>query len=271
MKNERDIIQDYFNGRLSDAEKMQFEQSLQANPNLSEEFNSEKLYRDLFKQIGSQDLKAQMSGIKLNPNNFRNKIITAAALVLLASGVTLFWINQRNHNNSVPIIQNNTSETEKPTEAPIANNTISNKTETTKSSTEVEKRKTTTLADLQPKTQTTIKSKSSDLDESTPQEFDISDENTSNNSAESLKGINKIDVVVEKGSENELMYKFVDSKLFLLGNFNKQYEIVHLGTQEIYLKYNNSYYYIRKNIETPTKLEKVTNQNLIKKIASALN
>jgi hypothetical protein len=58
--------------------------------------------------------------------------------------------------------------------------------------------------------------------------------------------------------------------LFLIGKFTKKYEIIAVKSDEMYLSYNGNFYYLRNNVETSTKLEKVTNIALLKTLNNQL-
>jgi hypothetical protein len=77
-------------------------------------------------------------------------------------------------------------------------------------------------------------------------------------------------VEVVKSKKHKFHYRYFDTKLFLYGNFDSNtYDILELNTsngQSLYLKYENKYFSLEQNKTEISKLEQVSDADILKKL-----
>jgi len=271
-----DLINSYINGKLSAEEAKSLESALNQDESLRNLLEQETLMKDAVSRYRTIELKARMNNIKVT-SGVSNYLKIAASLMIMggviSGGYYYKSISSHNNNNLANNQQSNLSVENKPTIKD--QNTKEVISETLKkeevSTHENSADKKMSVKKQNANTNNSISSPSvEDIDAASPSDFNDS-ENKSVNS-DNTGSINgpKTDISIELNNSEELRYKNFNSKLFLIGKFTKKYEIIAVKSDEMYLSYNGNFYYLRNNVETSTKLEKVTNIALLKTLNNQL-
>ncbi len=271
-----DLINSYINGKLSTEETKNLESALNHDESLRSLLEQETLMKDAVSRYRTIELKARMNNIKVT-SGISNYLKIAASLMIMGGviggGYYYKSISSQNNSNLANNQQSNLSVVNKPTTND--QNTKEVVSETSKKQ-EVNSRENNADKKMSVKKQGTNANSSisspsvQDIDVASPSDFNDSENKSANN--ENTGSINslKTDVAIELNNSDELRYKNFNSKLFLIGKFTKKYEIIAVKSDEMYLSYNGNFYYLRNNVETSTKLDKVTNIGLLKTLNNQL-
>lgn len=271
-----DLINSYINGKLSAEETKNLESALNHDESLRSLLEQETLMKDAVSRYRTIELKARMNNIKVT-SGISNYLKIAASLMIMGGviggGYYYKSISSQNNSNLANNQQSNLSVVNKPTTND--QNTKEVVSETSKKQ-EVNSRENNADKKMSVKKQGTNANSSisspsvQDIDVASPSDFNDSENKSANN--ENTGSINslKTDVAIELNNSDELRYKNFNSKLFLIGKFTKKYEIIAVKSDEMYLSYNGNFYYLRNNVETSTKLEKVTNIGMLKTLNNQL-
>lgn len=267
-----DIINNYLNGKLSPDEIRSLEQAMANNPELKDLLNQETLLKEAISNYRSMELKGQMNAINVSSSGISNYLRLVAGLAIFggisAVGGYYLWQNKTNDNAKNVSVNRNTEivkNTESKNTPIIASESIKN----TASKTKPEKQgyvKQSEQQNLKNISNQEPQAKEHDIETSGPSDFNSEVEES--NVGKQFQNINlsNIEVFEEKTNSKELKYRHSNSKLYLSGNFTKKYIIVAVKADELYLSYNNNFYYIRNNVQTYKPLEKVENKGLCTKL-----
>lgn len=271
-----DLINSYINGKLSAEEAKSLESALNQDESLRNLLEQETLMKDAVSRYRTIELKARMNNIKIT-SGVSNYLKIAASLMIMGGviggGYYYKSINSENNNNLANNQQSNLSVVNKPT---IKNQNTKEVISETLKKEEVSTHENSVDKKMSVKKQnannnSNISSPSvEDIDAASPSDFNDSENKSAN--SDNTGSINgpKTDIAIELNNSEELRYKNFNSKLFLIGKFTKKYEIIAVKSDEMYLSYNGNFYYLRNNVETSTKLEKVTNIALLKTLNNQL-
>lgn len=271
-----DLINSYINGKLSAEEAKSLESALNQDESLRNLLEQETLMKDAVSRYRTIELKARMNNIKIT-SGVSNYLKIAASLMIMGGviggGYYYKSINSENNNNLANNQQSNLSVVNKPT---IKNQNTKEVISETLKKEEVSTHENSADKKMSVKKQnannnSNISSPSvEDIDAASPSDFNDSENKSAN--SDNTGSINgpKTDIAIELNNSEELRYKNFNSKLFLIGKFTKKYEIIAVKSDEMYLSYNGNFYYLRNNVETSTKLEKVTNVALLKTLNNQL-
>lgn len=271
-----DLINSYINGKLSAEEAKSLESALNQDESLRNLLEQETLMKDAVSRYRTIELKARMNNIKIT-SGVSNYLKIAASLMIMGGviggGYYYKSINSENNNNLANNQQSNLSVVNKPT---IKDQNTKEVISVTLKKEEVSTHENSADKKMSVKKQnannnSNISSPSvEDIDAASPSDFNDSENKSAN--SDNTGSINgpKTDIAIELNNSEELRYKNFNSKLFLIGKFTKKYEIIAVKSDEMYLSYNGNFYYLRNNVETSTKLEKVTNIALLKTLNNQL-
>lgn len=271
-----DLINSYINGKLSAEEAKSLESALNQDESLRNLLEQETLMKDAVSRYRTIELKARMNNIKIT-SGVSNYLKIAASLMIMGGviggGYYYKSINSENNNNLANNQQSNLSVVNKPTiKDQNTKEVISETLKKEKVSThENSADKKMSVKKQNANNNSNISSPSvEDIDAASPSDFNDSENKSAN--SDNTGSINgpKTDIAIELNNSEELRYKNFNSKLFLIGKFTKKYEIIAVKSDEMYLSYNGNFYYLRNNVETSTKLEKVTNVALLKTLNNQL-
>jgi len=265
-------IDNYLTGNLSPIESTQFESELASNVALQEEVEFQSEIIDSIKEYKRLELKSRLNKIKVSTKSkwFGKIAITGIAASVTIATIGLFYyeytkfdINPIYTARDKQIISNYEEYTH--TEPEVLNLNTEEQVEVREEfSPIIEEEKTIDLTD--------VSAPNLSINDSEDREL-------TNNPLETIEDLESVSILSSGGANVEIefkkgkkiAYKFFDQKLFLFGKFNKSspYEVIEIKTQfgkEFYLKFDNSYYTIKKGVVDKTPLIKIDNNRLIKKL-----
>ncbi len=296
MADERDfeLLDDYITNRLSEQDRPAFEQKLQADPDLQNEFMLQKRLVKGVKDARVAELKSMLDNIPVSATGpektLASKIALGTALSFLIATAAYWYFNQDKIQIAHP-------------EAPAEELTIREKPVTPKSEpkTEVESETAETQIVETDKNQTSAGTEHSKPTQakkpaplSAPLEktsedrsqvkepvldvFDPANEENQNEAAvkkenQQVFSPNNSSLIVETDTENRrytFHYQFKDGKLFLYGPFQKNlYEIMEFFSDEkrtVFLYYKDNYYLLEERDYKIKPLTTITDSSLLKKL-----
>jgi len=271
-----DLINSYINGKLSAEEAKSLESALNQDESLRNLLEQETLMKDAVSRYRNIELKARMNNIKIT-SGVSNYLKIAASLMIMGGviGGGYYYKSISTHDNkdSANTHQSNLSVVNKPTTKDQDTKEVVSET-SKKQEVQVHENyadKKMSVKKQGANTNSNISSPSvQDIDVASPSDFnDSGNKSINNDNTGSIKSP-KTDISIELNNSEELRYKNFNSKLFLIGKFTKKYEIIAVKSDEMYLSYNGNFYYLRNNVEASTKLEKVTNVELLKTLNNQL-
>ncbi len=263
MATEKDLelLDDYLSNRLEGTDKQAFEQKLEADPNLRQEFEFQQNLVEGVRNKRAAELKAMLNNIPVaSVQVSQSAVLTKVVLVLLTVGVVgtgLYFYLVDEPVEEVPLSeQTQPEQNDQPlTETPQQVERDS------KSEPEPERivSESTTQA---PKTPATVREK---LDATAQRERDL------------VKVVSKTfvtsstEVLTTAGNDAfNFHYAFKNKKLVLYGTFEpNQYQILEFITADehiYFLNYKSSYYLLDALSNTPTPLVPVKDGQLLKRL-----
>jgi hypothetical protein len=293
--NNSDLISAYFDGSMSNAEKLEFENLLNQDPILRGEFEFQEDIVNGLKEFRKGELKARLGAIDVTPGLFSQlmnvkvaaSIITASILTIttfyflnssdqsdgelqyvvhLEDGITLPSLEiPRKPNATTAIVETNQIIPEEKVSTSIK---VRNVKETGKPINNLPESSQKTIAEAKSPElkKPVVYSEFDDTDIVGPSDKSPVFSKAENNLAKSKS---TIEIETKTETKYALHYKYFSNKLFLYGDFkNAPYEILELNTdndKKLYLFHNDTYFYIRKN-EKITPLEAITTPKLIKEL-----
>lgn len=263
-----ELINNYINGKLNLDEKESLEAALRQDENLRNLLEQERLVKEAVTQHRTLQLKARMDAVSVG-SSVSNYVRIAASLLILGgiSAGGYYYYNTLQNNKIEPTP--NLGSLNKPTikEAPeqIAKpqpvaKPMSKSSETKpKADAPKEAFKHSNSNDLNPSVH------QEDIDIASPSDFNSHENKSSDNDnlATPIKTL-KTDVAIELNDSEDLKYRNFNSKLYLIGKFDKKYEIIELKSNRLYLNYDGVFYYLRSNVQTSSDLERVKDPILLK-------
>ena len=293
-KNYFELIEPYLEGSMAESDKIVFENQLSKDPLLNNEYILQKDIIHSIQEVRRTELKSRLDKINVSAGQGFNtmKVLTAAAVTALV-GFGIYYLVNSNSGEGDNMAQAdntpvNVEELDTDTVDPITNVETDNDVATT-----------TDLADevvdvidesvedkvepiVEEATTDNVKDVASEEIEITPptivedKDEEISEvtENIDLDNVESneLADASAPDMEVKniKDSKHEFHYQFYSSKLFLYGDFKGiPYEILELNSSEgvsVYMFYDNNFYIINQDQVEITALQKISDNNLIKKL-----
>ena len=275
----------YLTNKLSPIESTQFESEIASDPVLSEEVNFQKDIINSIKSNRQLELKSRLQGIEVSSKSkwFSKSFLggVAAATILGTAGF-IYYQYTKNDDNPHRIAENESTVLEfTPKTISTEENQLSLHDETTNDITSNDIQATSNTVEDENNTETEsinyndINVPEIELNANSENEISTNSLATIDNleSVEIMKGGGASEINIEFYSPNakKLAYKFYDQKLYLFGKFNTKnpYEVIEINTKfgkEFYLKFDKSYYTIKKGIVDKTPLIKVENSQLIEKL-----
>ena len=289
-KRDFELLDDYITNRLSEQDRSAFEQKLQADPDLQNEFMLQERLVKGIKDARVAELKSILNNIPVSTTGpektLASKIALGTALLFLIAAAAYWYFNQDKIQIAKP-------------EAPAEERTIGEKPVTPKSETETETVETQTVeTDKNQTSAGTEHSKPSQAKKpaplSAPQKktsedrsqvkeplldvFDPATEESQNEAGlkkenQQVFSPNNSSLIVETDTENRrytFHYQFKDGKLFLYGPFQKNlYEIMEFFSDEkrtVFLYYKDNYYLLEERDYKIRPLTTITDPSLLKKL-----
>lgn len=269
-------IEAYILNKMDSGQKAAFEQLLAQDPLVNQEFEIQKDIIKTIQDTRKSELKARLNKIEVNGSGWSNAAKVAASLLLISSiGAGAYFFNNPNSKPDGKSIEitNETSNTVKT----ITPSTTTVEVENTIPQTEpvseklVKSEKLAPIAVQSPKaTPTPVATTPVNIPQISDNfaDADNLDKSISLPNATIAKTVDtkaKLDVslIDEAG---EIAYQYYNNKLFLFGKFSAgKYEILELNNaskKEMYLYFNNQYYYLNPNTFDKIQLESIKNQEI---------
>jgi hypothetical protein len=274
-----EIIDSYLTGRMSDAERAELEQKINADPNLKSEFAFEKAVVEGIQKARAAQLKSMLAQVPITSATIGSGT-TAASLLKIASallitgavgtGVYLFMSESDEINAVTPPTEKITEPAATPPaedEGPV--NTSAQPEEPEQEAPEQKPRaRRDKPADATP----LAKPKLDIVDPSADTQTDVVVEAPKSEQPDMT--ITESELEVEVGNtyskKYSFHYQFRNGKLLLYGPFDKSlYEILeihHGDSQSTFLYYKDLYYMLDRQKKQVTPLTAIENQTLIGKL-----
>ncbi|MDN5199990.1 hypothetical protein QQ008_01425 [Fulvivirgaceae bacterium BMA10] len=295
-KNYFEFIESYLDDDMSQTEKFEFENALQKDPLLKNEFEFQQDIIQSIKDYRVAELKSRLDAIEVGTGGtFSFLKIGSAVVVAALIGWGIYYFN-----NNAPIEENTTiakntenTEQETSTDKPVEHTPTEEVTETSEASiNEVE-----TAKDDQKPESTAENDQVEDATENSPIEEDknkeeevvitlpeVVEEFDDYENKQTADGITIPESHLEKVTDTFLPkteveelddnryafhYQFYNNKLYLYGEFENKYEILELNTPSgisLYMFYKDNFYHIKQSQEKVTPLVELKDKNLIESL-----
>ncbi len=284
----KEFVNSYFDNELSKTERLDFEQKLQHDSDLKEEYNFQNDVINGIKETRRLELKSRLSNIPISTPIYQTIGFKAIAIASISTGigVGVYYLIE---NNSIQLSdvdlnknQITLSEDQNIPEIPeaitpiikqeIKGEKMLNSFPQKKTNSEIVTKNTEAKVEpkiiqpnvIQPDVVETFE------DEDINSE-DISVENPVNNLDNIKDNVEStVEIATVKDRRNKFHYKFYENKLYLLGNFNDMpYEIIELNSKaskKYFLYYNGSFYKLEPGQEKPAPLVKIENDSLVNEL-----
>lgn len=271
MADERDfeLLDDYLSNRMREQDRPAFEQRLQSDPDLLQEYTVQKRVIQGIKDARVTQLKSMLNQIPVpsssTGNAFASKVFIGAVVAIVIAAAALWFYRNEAAIKEQPSVQSE-QKTTTPTEEP-ANKSAEPQMELEQPSVE----------DTQPqesdRNQTsagTEHSKPSLAKRPDPVSGPPASDNSSAASAGGKAAVANVSVNIKQNSDYSFHYQFDNGKLTLYGPFESgAYEIVAIqyNTGKLMsLYYNEKYYMLTEGIKGIRKLDPVTDPALLNKL-----
>lgn len=280
------LIDDYLANRMNDAEKVAFEERLNSDSELRQEFNFHKDIVSSIKEARKADLKSMLNDIPVSSGvstglktglKLSVAVITAAILI---GGFIYFMdgeeksLDDKNNNVSEQVIPDSQDiEEEKHVIEELKEESIENvieekSVESKKEPTAKPEQKTSKPAEI---TTPNIVDFETDQEEAEITEPEVITEGGDYSTEQLFHS--SIDVITDNSKKKyKFHYQFKDDKLYLFGDFDKElYQILEFNSKEgrtIFLYYKDTYYLLKENQSEITPLSEIEDQKLINKLNS---
>lgn len=286
------LVSRYLENEMSDLERLEFENRLINEPGLKEEYTFQKDVINGIKDHRRLSLKNRLDQIDTpgttNLFNLRNTAIVTG--VAAAVGIALFWgadqlatekpdspVNITASNNTeiyiskqeeIPVVPDARFESAKENEAKTAESSSLPAVKTNKTDVS-EKPEETTLARKPEIVKPEIMEETADNipDIETEDPGDINQPDIEENVSRT-----ELEVEMLKGNKKSIQYKFYNSKLYLIGDFDESpYEIIEYNSASVdeplyYLYYNGKFYFLNSGQYKETPLVEIENEALIREL-----
>lgn len=296
-QNTQNLIEDYLNNRLTEADRSQVDSMIDSDPQFKQELNFQKEVLDTLKEFRKVELKNRLGSLPVQSSLIgslvSNSVYLKSALVAGLTGIVGIGAYFAFDNTSVDAITSKMVSIENVTKidfpstiSPVAapesiasidvpvlkrNNFIApnaNRVKEIASKTTLKETSSPTITDLS-------------IDINIDHDDDLFEEKSSDNVLSKdfeNKAINKTAIqknseievaAINKGSKN-FQYKFSKGKLYLYGDFGKEtYEILEINREsekEIILYLKGKYYELDNDTRKSTSLTPINDLNRIREI-----
>ena len=267
-----DLIDDYLTNRLSESEKKAFEESMNSDPALKSEVDSQQLIVEGIRKARAAELKAMLNNVPVGSVSLwgENALLKIAATIGVAGliGTALYLYNI---DSTAPINTPPSAEVKADSLVPEEDSTdsIIEKTVEEKEN-EQKPAETTTKRAARPKVK---ESKAPKIDVTDPSNEMLTEgsEEESTLVTNNL-GISMSTIQVERDASNKLYnfhYQFWDKKLFLFGPFDESlYEIleIHGDNHALFLYFKDNFYLLNDSSTEINELSPIRDRPLIQKL-----
>jgi hypothetical protein len=283
MATERDfeLLDDYLTNRLSEGEKVAFEQKLKADPDLLGELNFQKSLIKGIQQARISELKAVLNNTPVPPPSFGGavvgKIVASAVVTGLVGTGLYYFFNQESSSTQTETTQSVITPEEKQEDAASENVIVPSTEENNSASQET----TTEPSAAEQKSEGAETKPALDVyDPSAEDDAGEKDSQEGNTSIKEETGPNEanVSIPVDIDRENKkytFHYQFTGDRLHLFGPFEKNlYEIMEFFSGDkrtVFLYYKDSYYLLKENNKQVEPLDPIEDPALLKKLREYRN
>ena len=294
-KNYFDLIDSYLNGEMTNHEAIEFENQLQKDPLLENEFQLQKDIVSSIRHFRQAELKATLNAVDVGVGGTFTVLKVAVgigAIALLGFGVYFFTGDNDNsqpeqvvENSPVVVEEKQADKTTSDAETKIL---VEEKDKQVASVTEDKEEYTsktqepagqeTAISDPEKTPTTSQEIKRAEPEIKLPdvvEEFDKEEGQISENIKVPENKLNKVtetylpktEVVEMNHRKYAFHYQFYNNKLYLYGEFDNKYEILELNTPSgisIYMFYKDNFYELEQNQEKITPLTAIKDSTLMR-------
>lgn len=266
------MIDDYLTDRLSDSEKKAFEESMNSDPALKSEVDSQQLIVEGIKKARAAELKAILNNVPVGSVSLWGEytLLKIAATIGVAGviGTAMYLYNSDSEApiKSVPSAEIKTDSLvpKGETSEPIIEDKKEDNSEESSNTSNTPKRV------LKPKTK---ESKAPKIDVTDPSNEMLTDESENEETLVTTNlGISMSTIQVERDAQNKLYsfhYQFWDKKLYLFGPFDEAlYEIleIHGDNHALFLYFKDNFYHLNDSSAEIMELTPIRDRPLIQKL-----
>ncbi len=267
-------MDDYLANRLSDADRISFEQKLEADPTLKSEFASQQSFVEGIKKARIAELKNIMNNTPIPPAVGSGSVATIkVATFIVALGIIgfgIYWFATEDKLNSTEIAEDVRTIEPTLTESEMED-TEKVEPESTETEVEVVAPKEENKISTKPKATPKVKQPKLDVYDPTKE---VTEDQTAPDADPIIPGVKKVSSLIVETDNTQrkytFHYQFQDGKLILMGPFDSTlYEIMEFFTDDkrtIFLYYTGNYYLLDETKEKPTPLNSITDSKLLKKL-----
>jgi hypothetical protein len=290
MATERDfeLLDDYLTNRLDAGERSAFEQKIESDPDLKNEYKLQQRLIDGIQKARMAELKGMLNGIPVPPAGTGVTAIGKLAIGTFVVGAVAtgiyFYMNQAEETKPVTEIQNTVAVPEQQTSPQDSNEITSTESKSAPDTNQVTDKKSEGKAqpsvDTQQDTEVVAEKRPLDVyDPNKETEGDKPLENANETSVKEAKPAGpSIAVDIDRNNKKfTFHYQLNGDRLILYGPFEKNlYEILEFFSDDdkrtAFLYYKEGYYQLKEDGTDKVKpLSPITDQNLIKKLKEYRN
>jgi hypothetical protein len=284
-----EFMNGYLDNELTEPERLDFENKLQHDSELREEYHFQKDLINGIKEVRRLELKSRLSNIPINSPLYQTIGFKAVAVASISAGIGLgvyYLVENKNdiqlsdidlNRNQITITEENAIPDIPKAITPIFKQTPKEekiieviaqekpKVEEFAKNTEIKAEPKIIQPNvIQPNVVESFDDESIDLK-------DINMDNNINNLDEVKENVEAaVEIATIKDKRNKFHYKFFENKLYLLGNFNDMpYEILELNNSKgktYFLYYNANFYQLNSEQVKPTPLAIIENDSLVNEL-----
>lgn len=285
----RILIEQYFEGNLSEKDIAELNKGLINDPELKAEFDLQNEIVRGIKNYRKVELKSRLESVKVptgligslaSSNVILGSLISGVVVIGTIIGITIF---PKSSNENLELISLNGATYTLPLEKdvpaiPEPRSTVDATISNTKIHSDAPENIEDDVKDKQGKAPYRIKKRQlsvllPDVPEQLSQEQNPDIEEI-NQKPRAITGfvdneVEQISIATISDDQFDFHYKFYDSQLFLYGNYDEQYEILELfsvSDKQLYFIYKGAYYVIKNNTRTPVPFTEITDETLIKEL-----
>jgi hypothetical protein len=287
MATERDfeLLDDYLANRLTGPDKTTFETRLQADPDLSSEFQLQSRLVKGIKDARIAELKAILNNTPIPPLPHGGTALVGKLAVgtfvagLVATGIYFYTDKTETITPAETVIEQQTpADTQITDSTPVAEQDTETTATEPIAETKVEEPKKDSEKRKSTRKQTTQPAEQPVLDVYDPADEGVADNGETDVEEPAGERTNPVKagapaIAVEVDRENKkynFHYQFKDGQLYLFGPFEKNlYEIMEFFSEDkrtVFLYYKEGYYLLEENNEKVKSLKLISDPELIKKL-----
>ncbi len=284
------LVGSYLDNEMSEKQRMDFENQLQSNPDLSKELGFQQEVINGVKNFRRLELKARLENIPIYTPVYQTIAFKAVAVVAITAGIGFgtYYLLNRGNESTLPKVElaytdSTLAETEEVVPAiPQIQTTDTHSDTATSPDSEISKTESGTAqkSKKRDKSSTTASASTAKPNVVTPRVETFTDDEFESEEISALKTQSTetiaeplseaVEVATIKDKKNKFHYKFYENKLYLLGTFDDMpYEIIEINSKsgkKFFLYYKENFYRLLNDQVKPTPLERIENDSLVNEL-----